>query len=413
MKLCILISGFCILTSLGLGRDVGVDTILAPSGTIDSGQSIIPRMVISNLNTEPAESVSAFFTIDDGTPSGYSDSLMGFNMPALSTETLAFGGWVPRGRDSMVATAWIYCDGDTYPQNDTFRQRFLVRVKDIAITRIIAPPPDTTYDSGVVFHPQAGIWISDYQWDTIIVRFAIGGNYASACTLAGPPWPDTAVASDPYTTIPGWWGCRVSAIVVGDLHPENNIKVDTFTVRGNLTVDVDARAVLAPTGVVDTTQIVTPTGRFGNNCTDAATFWAFFNIRDSGGAEIYAESSQAMLSPGDSTDIEYPTIRFSVIGNYTAICSTAMPGDQNSTNDVKKAPFRVVPSQAVEESTETQASSPKLQPTVMRLLPNGAVAFDAMGRRVTGVRPGVYFVREEPQASSHKPQAVRKVVVQR
>jgi hypothetical protein len=40
------------------------------------------------------------------------------------------------------------------------------------------------------------------------------------------------------------------------------------------------------------------------------------------------------------------------------------------------------------------------------------VVFDAMGRRATSARTGIYFVRE-PQASSHKPQAVRKVVIQR
>ena len=27
--------------------------------------------------------------------------------------------------------------------------------------------------------------------------------------------------------------------------------------------------------------------------------------------------------------------------------------------------------------------------------------------------PGIYFAREEPQATSHKPQAMRKVVIQR
>jgi len=46
---------------------------------------------------------------------------------------------------------------------------------------------------------------------------------------------------------------------------------------------------------------------------------------------------------------------------------------------------------------------------------------DASGRKVLDLHPGandvralssgVYFVREQPQASSHKPQAVRKVVV--
>jgi hypothetical protein len=54
-------------------------------------------------------------------------------------------------------------------------------------------------------------------------------------------------------------------------------------------------------------------------------------------------------------------------------------------------------------------------PTIVRRLPPGAVAFDAMGRRVVNPRPGVYFVRSEPSAVSRQPSAVivRKVILQR
>jgi hypothetical protein len=92
-----------------------------------------------------------------------------------------------------------------------------------------------------------------------------------------------------------------------------------------------------------------------------------------------------------------------------------MADDQNSTNDVKRIHFRVVPSQAVEESPKPLASSPRPAATVVRRLPAGAVMFDAMGRRVTCARPGVYFVVSEPPAASRQPSAVtvRKVVLQR
>jgi hypothetical protein len=46
-------------------------------------------------------------------------------------------------------------------------------------------------------------------------------------------------------------------------------------------------------------------------------------------------------------------------------------------------------------------------------LPDHAAVFDAMGRMVLNPKPGVYFVREEPQAASPSPQAVRKVVIAR
>jgi hypothetical protein len=68
----------------------------------------------------------------------------------------------------------------------------------------------------------------------------------------------------------------------------------------------------------------------------------------------------------------------------------------------------------VEESPKPQASSRKLAATVIRRVPQGAVAFDAMGRRVVNSRPGVYFVRDEGQRTKDEPTGrVRKVVIQR
>jgi len=51
--------------------------------------------------------------------------------------------------------------------------------------------------------------------------------------------------------------------------------------------------------------------------------------------------------------------------------------------------------------------------TVIRRLPAGAVVFDAMGRRAVNPKPGVCFVCDGPQAASHKPQVVRKVLIVR
>jgi hypothetical protein len=68
----------------------------------------------------------------------------------------------------------------------------------------------------------------------------------------------------------------------------------------------------------------------------------------------------------------------------------------------------------VEESHKPTAISRKLEPTILsgassvkRLA--SCVVFDAMGRRVTNPKPGVYFVREaQAQAKT-----IRKVVIQR
>jgi len=53
-----------------------------------------------------------------------------------------------------------------------------------------------------------------------------------------------------------------------------------------------------------------------------------------------------------------------------------------------------------------------VRPTIVRRLPVGSVAFDAMGRRVVSAKPGVYFVRDEGRGAGDVGRT-RKVVVQR
>ena len=53
---------------------------------------------------------------------------------------------------------------------------------------------------------------------------------------------------------------------------------------------------------------------------------------------------------------------------------------------------------------------------LLRLLEQGPerTLFRGLEQKLSrALAPGVYFVLEEPQASSHKPQAIRKVVVTR
>jgi hypothetical protein len=68
----------------------------------------------------------------------------------------------------------------------------------------------------------------------------------------------------------------------------------------------------------------------------------------------------------------------------------------------------------VQETMNDERVTRNVRPTVVRSLPAGAVAFDAMGRRVMNPRSGIFFV-QEPSAVSGKPSAVtvRKVVIQR
>ena len=67
----------------------------------------------------------------------------------------------------------------------------------------------------------------------------------------------------------------------------------------------------------------------------------------------------------------------------------------------------------VEESIQPLITSRSPAATIIRTLPVGTLAFDAMGRRAVNPRTGIHFVREDARPASQKPQAVRKVVLQR
>ena len=95
--------------------------------------------------------------------------------------------------------------------------------------------------------------------------------------------------------------------------------------------------------------------------------------------------------------------------------------------------LRDVEGGVAEEGSKFQASSRKLEATVLRGVlflpeatsrkPQAASLLDIGGRKVMDLKPGendvsrispgVYFFREEPQAESRKPQAVRKIVITR
>jgi hypothetical protein len=409
------------LAGLAFALDVGVDTILAPSGTIDSGQTIIPRIVISNMSSEPADSVSAYFTIDDGTPGGYEDSITGLHIEMLTTETLAFTGWVPRARDSMTVIARTECGGDTFPANDTCRQRFLVRVKDIAVTEIISPAPDTTLDSGVVIGLQARIWnygnvslnfdvrFRIYRLDSVVVFESV----RNLDLIAG----GSMIVTSPGTWVsaPGVYVAEVYAIVPGDAHPENNVARDTFTVRGVITRDAYAGHLYLegpwPIHVGDT---VVPGMGIGYYSLEPDSLWAYIEFRLLGGARVYYESLHVFFP--DTTGIYwFPAVVFQVPGLYEGADSVYLLGDQNSINDVYRMRFEVLPEVGVEEMANGEGRMANSGASVVRRLPAGAVVFDAMGRSVVSPKPGVYFVRAEPPAVGREPSAVtvRKVIIQR
>ncbi|MBN2537765.1 T9SS type A sorting domain-containing protein [candidate division WOR-3 bacterium] len=318
--------------------------ILAPTGAVDSGQVVTPRLVIRNLSNETiAESVHVTFTIrDDMDAVIYSDQGYVLNMAQASAETLEFSAWTPVGADSLGVEAWTYWQGDSVPQDDTLRAKFMVRMRDVLITQILAP--GGTADSGVYYHPSCQVRNRGTQAETFNVNFRIGA-FDHDVLVSGllPNYSRTVTATDSWLALPGNWVHQVEAVLPGDLHPENNVMVDTIYVAGTVGHDVGVAAILAPTGFYPQNATVTPSARIVNAGGAAETFWTWFSIWDPAlEALVYHESLQVSLPGGANLVVNFPeTDPLVTVGGWSARCSTYLVTDQNALNDVRYEDFAV------------------------------------------------------------------------
>ena len=131
--------------------NVKMDAIVVPSGMVDSGQIIDPRVVVSNIGTVLADSFDVYLMIDNELDRVlYRDSIVLLNVPPGSVDTVYLSRWVPEGRDSVGAFAWVYWQDDVVRADDTVYERFLVRARNIGITNVYVPTPRDTIPPGTI-----------------------------------------------------------------------------------------------------------------------------------------------------------------------------------------------------------------------------------------------------------------------
>jgi len=140
-------------TGAAPAADVGVSTILAPTGSIAPG-NVTPRVTIRNFGTDPQSNIPVHIVIDDGGTPVYTANLThpGPLAPGASADVSFSPDWnAPQG--SFGVTSWTLLAGDENPANDTARGT--VNVTALAWEPIAVPStlPDrivhvTVYDPG-------------------------------------------------------------------------------------------------------------------------------------------------------------------------------------------------------------------------------------------------------------------------
>ncbi len=323
--------------------NVAMNAILSPVGAVDSGAVVVPTVVVRNKGNEPVDRFDVFIQIEDETDGiVYSDHDFVLDLGPGAFDTLEFTSTEFERRDSLLVTAWTFWPPDESPGDDTLSHKFLVRVKDVAVTDILAPIG--TLDSGVVVWPECRVWNYGNETQTFDVEFRIGAyqNTVSVNNLI-PGGARAITASESLITRSGAWIHRVEAILAGDLHPDNNVMYDTFYVLGTPEHDVAAEEILAPTGYISPTERVTPSARVANWGGQPETFQTFFSVWDTVTDElVYREALQVNLGGGGNTTVNYPDTVFKVLGMHTTQCSVYLAGDQNVLNDVVEGDFEVI-----------------------------------------------------------------------
>ncbi|MFO7637680.1 MAG: PQQ-binding-like beta-propeller repeat protein, partial [bacterium] len=327
---------------LMVSQSVAPTAILAPVGVVDSGVVLTPRVVVRNKSEIVADSVHVTFQIDDELDAViYSDETYLLGMAAGALETLAFTPWVPVGRDSLKAVTWTFWEDDSSPRDDTLRTRFMVRMRNVGITEILAPPSPA--DSGMYYWPQARVYNYGTQSETFNVNFRIGAfNHNVLVTDLQPNYSRVVTATDSWQARPGRWVHTVSALLAGDLHPEDNVMVDTIEVEGIVEHDVAVEEILVPVGFYDTLTTVTPQARVANYGGGNETFRVWFTVWDTAtDVRVYRDSLQVSLPGGGNTVAAFTPVRFTLLGPYVGQCSVYLAWDQNALNDVVNQDFTI------------------------------------------------------------------------
>jgi hypothetical protein len=204
-------------------HDVGAYLLPAPSGTVDSGSTTAPQARVRNYGTN-AETFSAVFRI--GT---YADTQTVTNLASGDSTTVTFASWTATTRGASATRCSTGLSGDWVPGNDKKISSVVVRVRDIACMRLLAPPD--TVDSGATVTPRAVVRNAGTTNETFSTRLAIGLDYADTVSVTlGVGRSDTLDFGSWGALALGTFPVACSTMLATDMNPANNTVQDSVTV---------------------------------------------------------------------------------------------------------------------------------------------------------------------------------------
>lgn len=209
-----------------LDHDVGVSKLLAPSGTVDSGQAFVPACSLFNYgdNTET-------YTVRMRIGTRYDSTFTVTDHASATARYVEFPQWTAVERGQLAVKCSTELATDQVPFNDAKQGMVTVNVFDLAVEAILAPSGDV--DSGTVLVPAAVVTNRGTMADMARVRFSIADGYLDSVSVPlQPGLVDTAYFADWTALQLGTFGVRCSVGGIrGDLIPSNNLLVGEVRVN--------------------------------------------------------------------------------------------------------------------------------------------------------------------------------------
>jgi hypothetical protein len=379
--------------------EMAVTSIVAPQGTFDHYDSVIPLATIRN-NGDVIPMVNAFMYI--GLP--YGDTIQIFDGPAPGqSATFAFRPWAAHPTGLVQVRCSIEVEGDTIPANDFFTDTVQVTPIDVGCRQIAAPAGPV--DSGTNTTPVARFRNFGTTPQTFPVWFrieaaakAVVGTRDGVMKNAANPLSFTAL-SHPAATEP-----LVPVYEDADtitLAPQESASVsfkswlaapqDTYimkafssilddgpandTISAQLIVrrprhDVGVSAILAPVDSVDSGAVIIPRAVIMNFGGGRDSFRIRFTI-----GSFFSRETVMVLTVGSTDTADFAQWTANQVGTHMVRCSTKLVGDSGPANDFVQGQVVVRPAPGVESPNnlsgiprEYSLGSPRPNPFVRRML---------------------------------------------
>jgi hypothetical protein len=324
----------CQVTTSGT-RDVGVRTILAPAGTVDSGAAITPSSRVTNYG-----SAAATFPVTMRIGSGYSNTQTVTNLAPGDSVQVSFTGWTATARGAQAVRCSTGLAADQNAANDTMTRTVTVRVTDVGVKALVAPADSV--DSGAIVTPQAWVRNCGTSAATFPATLLIGTGYSNTQTVTNlAPGDSFRVSFADWTATPlGVQAVRCSTGLASDQISANDTLSGSVTVV--ITEDVGVVGINKPAGTYGPREIMTPTATVRNYGNVPEAFEVWMLITDPNGALYYSDSVNVEnLDPRNNLVVEaFQPCTLRMLGDWTARCSLALVGDMRLGNNVLAQGFK-------------------------------------------------------------------------